>query len=316
MAVSNIETMAALQDSDAACVGCGARMELQHELDGHAVTRCPSCGLYALHLDAPRHDASRLERTEFEGALRELRLENYAFILDQLERGAPLAGRKLLDVGCSSGWFLEAARRAGCRCYGIEPDEFFFVQARAAAQPGVEVAHGSFPRDLPAEWAPFDLITFHDVFEHLPEPEAILRACNEMLTPDGRLVLSLPSADGFVFRLAGVLGRLGLRGPLARVFQVKYPYPHLFYFNPRSLAVLAERVDLVVQVQRLRAFSSRGALHRSRMDRTDGVLSGLLAYLNAGALMLFALVERLLPADNVLVVLRRKGNRGPASKLG
>lgn len=295
-----------MPDSRAVCVGCGARTEPQHDLNGHMVTRCPSCGLYALHPDATRHDASRLERTQFEGALRDLRLENYAFILGQLERVAPLAGRKLLDVGCSSGWFLDVASRAGCVCYGIEPDEFFFDQARAAAQPGVQLAHGSFPRDLPAEWAPFDLITFHDVFEHLPEPQAILRACREMLTPDGRLVLSLPSADGFAFRLARALARLGLRGPLARVFQLNYPYPHLFYFAPRSLATLAERGDFAIEVQRLRAFSPRGALHRARMDRADGPLSALRAYMNAGVLVLFALVERVLPADNVLVVLRPK----------
>jgi len=294
-----------MPEADAVCAACGARTERLHAVDGHVVARCGVCGLYVLHLDEARHDPSRLERAEFEGALRDLRLENYAFILHQLERDAPVVGRTLLDVGCSSGWFLEAAARAGCVCYGIEPDAFFFDRARTVVPSGVSLAHGYFPHDLPPSWPLFDLITFHDVFEHLPEPQAMLRACLDRLAPGGRLVLSLPSADGFAFRVARALARLGARGPLARVFQVHYPYPHLFYYTQRSVAELARRNHLAARIQRLRAFSSRGALHRARMDRTAGVLSGLRTYANAGALLLFASVERALPADNVLVVLSR-----------
>lgn len=290
------------------CAACGARTEQLRDLDGHALACCRTCGLYALHLDEGRHDASQLERAEFEGALRDLRLENYAFILQQLERDAPLTGRKLLDVGCSSGWFLDAAARAGCVCYGVEPDAFFFDRARTAVPPGVSIVHGYFPRDVPPSWPLFDLITFHDVFEHLPEPQAMLRACLERLAPGGRLVLSLPSADGFAFRVARALARLGVREPLARVFQLNYPYPHLFYYTPRSVVELAQRNRLAVRIHRLRAFSSRGALHRARMDRADGLLRALRTYANAGALLLFALVERALPADNVLVVLSRKAS--------
>src|SRR5206468_1001806 len=82
------------------------------------------------------------------------------------------------------------------------------------------------------------------------------------------------------------------RAPLARMFQVDYPYPHLFYFTRRSVVALAERNGFVTMVvRRLRSFSARGALHRARMDRGRGALSAIQAYANAGALVLFALME-------------------------
>ncbi len=287
--------------------GCATGAARIFDLAEHAVVRCAACGIYELQLRPEKHDAFMLDRTQFEGAFRPLRLANYARILRRLARLTPLAGRKLLDVGCSNGWFIEAARAAGCECYGIEPDAFFFGRIRQVPAAGVRVVQGFFPRDLPADWGPFDFITFNDVFEHLPEPAAVLRACRERLAAGGHVVLSLPVADGFVFRLARLLHQLGIAAPLTRVFQVRYPYPHLFYYSRRGIAALARRAGFEpVRIERLRSFSLRGALHRARMDRAEGGFDMLTRYAGAAALPVFAVVEHVLPADNVLAILPLK----------
>jgi len=290
--------------SDAPCpAGCRTPARRLCALGEHDIARCPECGVFVLEGDA--RGKAGLDRTEFEAALRSLRLANYARILRRLEQLVPLRGRTLLDVGCSTGWFLQLAGRAGCECYGIEPDGFFYERLRSAPLPGARIVQGYFAHDVPADWGRFDIISFHDVFEHLPEPAAILHAVRERLAAHGLLVLSLPVADGFVFQLARLLRRLGIAGPLARAFQVNYPYPHLFYFTRRSIRILAERSGFeILRLESLRSFSARGALHRARLDRTDDRLGRLARYASATALVGFAVVQRLLPADNVLVILR------------
>lgn len=287
------------------CVaGCGSRLRRAFWLKRNSVLRCPICGLYALVPETHVADPA-LDRAQLEPALRHLRRANYMHVLRRLGELMPLAGRKLLDVGCSSGWFLDLAQASGCACYGIEPDEFFYQRAATNVGAFSQLAHGFFARDLPPAWGLFDIITFHDVFEHFDEPMAILHAARERLGPGGHLVFSLPMADGFAFRLAQLLYRLGTAGPLERMFQIHYPYPHLFYFTRHNFASLARHAGLQpILVERLRSFSVRGALHRAGMDRTVRPVDRVKRYAAAAGLTVLALMERLLPADNVLIILR------------
>lgn len=249
--------------------------------------------------------STALAREHFADAFERIRLRNYQRILDDIESRGGLRDKSVLDVGSSNGWFLDAASGRGCRGYGIEPDPFFCERARASLPAGVDIVQGYFPRDLPAGWGPFDVISFHDVFEHLEEPLAVLQACRERLADGGLTVLSLPSADGFVYRLGVLLYRCGWQVPLERMFQVHYPYPHLFYFTLGSLTLLAQRAGFdVVRVGRVDGFAVGGALSRARMDETLGALQKATRYATAAALVLFALLQRLMPADNIFVILR------------
>lgn len=275
----------------------------QFELQGWTAGRCAGCGLYVLfRTDTPR---TALDRLQFEGAFENLRHANYRHILERVGGLRALRGSRLLDVGCSNGWFLSQAAAAGCEAYGIEPDEFFYRRAAAGGAGGARVVHGYFPNDLPSDWPHFDVISFHDVFEHLPEPLQVLAAVRQRLVAGGLLILSLPMADGFVFRLASALYRFGFAGPLERMFQVHYPFPHLFYFSQRSITALAQHAGFaLLHIEPLRSFSMRGSLNRARMDQSTSVAGRLKQYVGAAALCCFALLEPLLPADNCLVILR------------
>jgi SAM-dependent methyltransferase len=280
--------------------GCRAPLVASATRPWGSIARCSACGGFVLRPSGLQED---LNRGEVASALRELRRHNYERIVRRL---GPAAERKLLDVGCSLGWFLEAASAGGYQTYGIEPDPFFESRIDRTRLPAAHLAQGYFPEDLPADWTSFDVITFHDVLEHLPDPAAALRACRERLNPDGKVVLSIPVADGFAFRLARLLSSFGLDGALERVFQVHYPYPHLFYPTRRSLAELARHTGFRIGfIEPLRSFHLSGVVERARMDATGGALSRAA---NAAALVLFALIEPLLPADSVLAVLEATGD--------
>jgi len=287
--------------------GCSTSPPVVFALAGRDVRRCGGCGLYLLETQAGLDTAAQLDRSKFDDAFRELRSENYGHILDAVGRVRGLSGARVLDVGCSSGWFLAAAARRGSVCYGIEPDRYFYERARRALPGEVRLVNGFFDADLPGDWPMFDLITFHDVFEHLDDPLRVLDACTRRLAPRGLLVLSVPSADGFVFRLGLALRRLGSEGPLARAFQVHYPFPHLYYFARRSLETLVRLAGFdVVRMLPLRGFRLRGSLRRAQMDRADGGAGRLAGYANGAALAAFALLQPVVPADNIVAILRRK----------
>jgi SAM-dependent methyltransferase len=270
------------------------------------VYRCQGCGLYLLS-GGPQTGDLTLDRTQFDEAFRTLRLSNYRRIFDAVSQHIALKSARLLDVGSSSGWFLHSAAEHGCACFGIEPDAYFGERAKSSLPPAVSIVGGYFPQDLPAEWGSFDIITFHDVFEHLDDPEAVLAACRARLKAQGLVVLSLPSADGFAFRLGQLLWRLGWKRPLERIFQVNYPFPHLYYFTPRSLARLAASTGFdIIGSGPVDGFAVRGSLRRARLDESTPGVGIVGQYATALGLLGLALLQRVVPADSIYVILRPK----------
>jgi len=113
----------------------------------------------------------------------------------------PLHGRRrLLDVGCGVGDYLDRMRRLGWTVLGVERS------ARAAAVArshfGAPVLEADFPRvELARE--SFDLVTAWQVLEHLDRPRQALARIRELLAKDGRLMLTVPNSDGWAAQLFG-----------------------------------------------------------------------------------------------------------------
>jgi 2-polyprenyl-3-methyl-5-hydroxy-6-metoxy-1,4-benzoquinol methylase len=231
----------------------------------------------------------------FEG-LEPLRRHNFEVLLGRLEKYFPLAGAEMLEIGCSSGLFLEMAGRRKIKATGLEPDPVRAAEARAK---GADVIQGFFPEALP-EGEKFDIIVFNDVFEHLPEPVAALGICENRLKAGGVLVLNLPDSNGFFYRLADIMDRCGCCIFLDRLWQKDFPSPHLAYFNGENLKKLAEGHAVLecVHTSRLPSVTLSGLKGRI----LNGGAGGWLLY--AGILMLLPL-QRLLPSDILLQFYRK-----------
>ncbi|MGQ0673131.1 MAG: methyltransferase domain-containing protein [Hyphomicrobium sp.] len=260
------------------------------------IERCPACRFMRSSLEP----GSGTDASGFEA----LRRANFERLLDRLEPLGPLSSKRLLEVGCARGWFLEAARSRGMHVCGIEPQDSNRAAARAL---GFDVAAGFFPEAAGGR-GPFDVIVFNDVFEHLPDPVVGIRAVADLLAGGGIAVINLPSSDGLFFRLARTLDRLGISTPWERMWQKGLPSPHLSYFNASNIVKLANAHTALRlrDEMRLETLERRGL--RSRVKGATPGLTGVLVF---GTAWVLSFATRWLPADIVAVFLEKPASADP-----
>ncbi len=298
MSDSGTATNIMASEAAPACAVCGHPMERERRSWQY---RCRGCGFRFAALTATigDADASAIDEGFREDALEPLRRANFERLLDVTRRWQEPRGRTLLDVGCAHGWFLNAASRRGYAAMGIEPDARMVAVARKAGQ---NVVKGYFPSAL-EPGTTFDAITFNDVFEHLPDVNAALDACRARLREGGLLVMNLPNSRGSLFRAATILDRLGLHGPLDRLWQRGFPSPHLSYFTPECLSALADRHGFRELYRgELATLERAGLWQRLRYDRTASMAASVATWCAVtGALP----VLRLLTSDISLQVFQK-----------
>jgi SAM-dependent methyltransferase len=120
-------------------------------------------------------------------------------------------GRRVLDVGCSTGQLGRLLAERGNTVSGVELDP----EAAAIAEAHLErvVVTDLESTDLVAELGPgsFDALVFADVLEHLRDPADVLRRAKGLLAPGGFVVISLPNVAHGSVRLALLDGNFEYR---------------------------------------------------------------------------------------------------------
>ena len=113
--------------------------------------------------------------------------------------------KRVLDVGCSSGYLARPLVELGCTVVGIEQDE---QAAEAAREVCVEVLVGDAETvELPFALGSFDVVLCGDLIEHLRDPQAFLARVCPLLRDGGRLVLTTPNVANWSMRLGLLVGR-------------------------------------------------------------------------------------------------------------
>jgi len=103
----------------------------------------------------------------------------------------------LLELGCASGLFMHQMAEQGWHVEGIESSK---KAAQAASQLGYKVYAGSL-ETAPMPDKLVDLVVGWMVVEHLHDPIGGLKKLRQCTKPDGWLVLSVPNAGSFEFKL-------------------------------------------------------------------------------------------------------------------
>jgi 2-polyprenyl-3-methyl-5-hydroxy-6-metoxy-1,4-benzoquinol methylase len=222
------------------CPACASnRREVRFNRFGRSVMQCLDCGIG--YTDAfPADTTDVYSHEEYIGTQQTSYLENVdyrkkRFAIERLEmirrhlKHLP-TGARLLDVGCGTGWFLEAARDQGFLVSGLEIGR----QLAQFTSERLGVAVHTVPLTELSPGEKFDVITLFDVLEHVSAPRAMLQSIRHHLNPGGIALLFTPNLDS--------VGITFLREKSSLIM----PAEHLFYFTPASLRRLIEETPLEI----------------------------------------------------------------------
>lgn len=231
--------------------------------------RCRACSLVFLApLMTEEEEAdfySRLYRDLYHGQGYDLTKFHLAGRIDHDRRAQRLIaeGRvrgRVLDVGTSTGYFLEALRPHVTTVVGVEPDEQQRGFGRAR---GLEI-YASLD-DVPREGGGFDLITLFHVLEHVRDPAKFLAEVAERLAPGGVLIVEVPNVDDVL------LSRYQIPE-----FATFYWHPaHSYYFSAATLGRVAERAGLQAQIEGVQRYPLANHLGWLRDRKPSGLTASL-----------------------------------------
>lgn len=232
------------------------------------IFQCTACDL--VYAD-PRHAAALNDYSE--DYYRDGVYADYLADRDAIQRNAPrvlgeleriVEGRKLLDVGCATGFFLDAARTRGWDVRGLEASRYASEYAQRELGLQVETASIVSP---PAGLPRFDVITLWDTIEHLDRPDIALANIRQLLEPSGILVFSTGDYNSLLRQLTGKRWRL-FADPT-----------HNFFFDEPTLRRMLERAGFEVLrvTRRGKRVSLSLILHQSGLPLSARVRTWLLA---------------------------------------
>lgn len=110
----------------------------------------------------------------------------------------------LLDIGAGHGAFCGAANAMGFDSYGLEPNENSRRKAQANF-PQCKFLNGSIydllsgPLKAAMPKGGFDVITMHDVLEHMAEPARLMNDLRNLLSSEGSIYVRVPSGEHLQF---------------------------------------------------------------------------------------------------------------------
>ncbi len=176
---------------------------------------------------------------------------------------APLAGKRLLDVGCGGGLLAEALAQAGATVTGIDLAPGMIEVARLhAAESALRIDYRvADAQELScATPGAFDVVTCMEMLEHVPEPAAMMATLAALVRPGGAVFVSTLNRNLRSFLQAIVAGEY-LLGLLPRG---THEYERLI--RPSELARWARAAGLTLADLRgieLNPFTGRAALSGS-----------------------------------------------------
>lgn len=282
------------------------------------VMECAACGLLRLEPQPGPEELSRYypdnywfapdasAASRLEETYRRLALRDHVNFAARAIRDSGARG-PLLDAGCGGGLFLGMMRERGCRVVGLD----YSREAAGIAWKRQQAPAVCATLDrAPFRPASMGAISMFHVLEHLYDPRAYLTGAHELLEAEGRLIVQVPNAGSWQFRLLGEAWN-GIDIPR-----------HLFDYRTRDVEALLRSCGFAVARRKFFNLRDNPAglasslapwldpmARRVRRVRESGAarLTKDLAYLALTALSLpFTLVEAAAGSGSTIMIEARK----------
>ncbi len=128
--------------------------------------------------------------------------------VDFIKSKVDLKGKRVLDIGCGGGILAEALAREGAEVTGIDQGEKVIKIAKLhslESQLNINYEQINIENFIKKNKHKFDVITCLEMLEHVPDPASVIKACSQILKPDGKLFLSTINRNpkSFLFAIIG-----------------------------------------------------------------------------------------------------------------
>jgi len=232
--------MEKLKYGKGSCLLCGSKEhEIVYDFERQDIVKCSSCG-FAFVFPMPEdghfqdvyagdywesYQVSVGEKDIHErlNEFMEISRERIGFLSKFKSKG------KFLDVGCSMGFLVKAAKDAGFDAYGIDLSEKTLEEGRKRYN--VKLIRSTLESYPPEK---FDAITCYNTIEHVVRPDRLLIEMRKRLAADGVIAIGTHDFECSNHRKEG------------KAWKHIMPTEHLYYFRLRDLIVLGEQCGLEV----------------------------------------------------------------------
>lgn len=128
--------------------------------------------------------------------------------LEWINNLAPLAGKKVIDIGCGGGILAESMAKKNADVTGIDlSDKALKVADLHSLESGVQIRYEKIAAEDMAERESeqYDVVTCMEMLEHVPDPASIIRACTKLVKPGGKVFFSTINRNpkAYLFAIIG-----------------------------------------------------------------------------------------------------------------
>jgi len=214
------------------CPICEEKQNFSFTYQNFHYYKCSNCGQFSTYpfpteSVIKKHYSSRFKKGNY--LLLRKYAKQYSFVYNQFveilkkrlkNENKTLKNKKILDIGCFTGGFLQLLKSEGSDIYGLELQQEAVEIANKTLNGRVfnaNVTTYNFPQKK------YDIISLLGLIEHVPHPMELLYRSNELLKKDGLIIIQTPNSSSF---LATILGKFW--PPFS-------PVEHIHLFSRKSL---------------------------------------------------------------------------------
>lgn len=164
---------------------CGQLPFQDYEIvNGLQMRECNACGVMWQHVRMTESEYAQWYATKYhDGIYTHTYAHDRQIAALRLRAYGIAPGSQVLDVGCGNNAFVDECRVSGLNAVGQDH----------ASQADAAFTYAKPLRDCCFPTASFDVVTMHDVLEHVPDIRSFLREVRRILRPDGRFLLDWPA---------------------------------------------------------------------------------------------------------------------------